>query len=112
MSKSTSEITIDTIYDKLPPCNSLRQNWSVSLGTATWRKDLLVLWSEEGEEGWKPNGKIDHIRRSSGGDRCWILTSSEGQCVVWELKTQRFFGGGIERWHPRLHLVRIGVVNV
>jgi hypothetical protein len=51
MSKSTSEITIDTIYDKLPPCNSLRQNWSVSLGTATWHKDLLVLWSEEGEEG-------------------------------------------------------------
>lgn len=90
MSKSSSEITIDTIYERLPPCNSLRQNWSVLLGTATWRKDLLVLWSEEEEEGWKPNGKIDHIRRSSGGDRCWILTSSQGQCVVWGLDTQRF----------------------
>jgi hypothetical protein len=90
MSRSTSEITIDTIYDRLPPCNSLRQNWAVSLGTATWRKDLLVLWSEEEEEGWKPNGKIDHIRRSSGGDRCWILTSSQGQCVIWELETHRF----------------------
>jgi hypothetical protein len=51
MSKSTFEITIDTIYDKIPPCNSLRQSWSLLLGSATWQKDLLVLWSQEGEEG-------------------------------------------------------------
>jgi hypothetical protein len=50
----------------------------------------LVLWFEQEGKGWKPNEKVDYVRCEMRGDKCWILTSTNGTCLIWELDCRRF----------------------
>jgi hypothetical protein len=70
MSKTSAIITIDTVFDRVFPLALLAQNWSILLRTKKWQNRLLVLWSEEEGNDWRPNGKVDYVCCAIGGDKC------------------------------------------
>jgi hypothetical protein len=53
----------------------------------------LCLWTEDEEDGWLGNRKIDYLRRRMGTNKFSILCTTSDDCQVWKLDCKKFVLG-------------------